>query len=205
MLYFSWNVARSKVVESTMVILEKTMFQSEPDPAEQSDLLDPPHRQIQIQANELVAQGKPGQAAPLFAKLAEVASANHPRRAANLHAQAAHAFADTQQGPAALIQAQAALRLFLKQKMIQRTPVFYANITRKLNHKGMKNIADALISEFGSRVAAIPVTPGFGGQKHGVVPTNCPKCGGPIHGERAKWVDLNTVECEYCGTLVRSE
>ena len=181
------------------------MFRSERDPAEQSEPLDPPHRQIQIQANHLVAQGKPGQAAPLFAKLAEVESTNHPRRAANLHAQAAHAFADTQQGPAALIQARAALHLFLKYKMIERTPVFFANITRKLNNKGMENAADALISEFGSRIAAIPAPEAPATQKHGVLPTNCPKCGAPVHGERAKWVDANTVECEYCGSLIRSE
>ena len=100
------------------------MFRSERNPDdEQTEPLDPPHRQIQIQANQLVAHGKPGQAAPLFAKLAEVESIDHPQRAANLHAQAAHAFADNQQGPAALIQARAALHLFLKYKMTERTPV----------------------------------------------------------------------------------
>jgi hypothetical protein len=188
-----------------MAMLEETMFHSERDPAEQSEPLDPPHRQTQIQANELAAQGKPGLAAPLFAKLAEVESSNHPQRSASLHAQAAHAFADNHQEPAALIQARAALRLFLKYQMTQRAPIFYANITRKLSNKGMKNAADVLISEFGSRVAAIPVTNESGDQKHGVIPTNCPKCGGPVHGERAKWVDANTVECEYCGSLIRSE
>ena len=182
------------------------MFRSERNPDdEQTEPLEPPHRQVQIQARDLVARGKFGQAAPLFAKLAEVQSSDHPRRAANLHAQAAHAFADSQQGPAALIQARAALRLFLKYQMIQRAPVFYANITRKLNNKGMKNAADALISEFGSQVAAIPSTEAAAAQKHGLLPTSCPQCGGPLHGERAKWVDSNTVECEYCGSLIRSE
>ena len=179
------------------------MPQFERNPDEQTEPLAPPHRQIQIQANQLVAKGKPGQAAPLFAKLAEVESADHPRRAANLHAQAAHAFADNQQGPAALIQARAALHLFLKYKMIERTPVFFANITRKLNNKGMENAADALTSEFGSRIAAVPVAAAPAAQKHGALPTNCPKCGAPVHGERAKWVDANTVECEYCGSLIR--
>jgi hypothetical protein len=82
--------------------------------------LDPPQRQIQIQANQLVAHGKPGQAARLFAQLAEVESADHPQRAAwplAMHVQAALAFADDQQGPAALIQARAALHLFFKEKM----------------------------------------------------------------------------------------
>ena len=182
------------------------MFRAERNPDdEQTEPLEPPHRQVQIQARALVARGKFGQAAPLFAKLAEVQSSDHPRRAANLHAQAAHAFADSQQGPAALIQARAALHLFLKYQMTQRTPVFYANIIRKLNNKGLKNAANALISEFGSLVAAIPSTEAVPAQKHGVIPTECPKCGGPLHGERAKWVDADTVECEYCGSLIRAE
>jgi len=182
------------------------MTQYEYNPAEQSEPLDPPHRQVQVEANHLVEQGKPGRAAPLFAKLAEVENADHPRRAANLHAQAAHAFADSQQGPAALIQARAALRLFLKYQMIERAPVFFANIIRKLNNKGMKNAADALVSEFGSRIAALPVViTTTAAQKHGIPPTNCPQCGAPAHGERAKWVDAGTVECEYCGSLIRSE
>jgi len=182
------------------------MFQSARNPAQQPDPFNPYQRQILDQANQLLAQGKPGQAALMFAEIAEVVNTNHPQRAANLHAQAAHAFADDHQGPAALIQARAALNLFIKNKMVQRTPVFYANITRKLNSKGMENIANVLIGEFSSRVGSIsPTTTASVTQKHGLLPTNCPKCGGPIHGEEAKWVDSHTAECEYCGSLIRSE
>ena len=112
---------------------------------------------------------------------------------------------DNHQGPAALIQARAALNLFLKYQMIQRTPVFYANITRKLNDNGMKKAADALISEFGPRVAALPVGAASAAQKHGLLPTNCPQCGAPIHTDKAQWVDSNTVECAYCGSQIRPE
>jgi hypothetical protein len=180
------------------------MSRYENNPFEQTEPLDPPHRQVQEQANYLVDQGKHGQAAPLFAKLAEVESGNHPRRAANLHAQAAHAFADSHQEPAALLQARAALQLFLKLQMTDRAPFFYANITRKLKNKGMEEAADALAGEFGSRMAALPASADSVVQKRGVLPTTCPGCGAPVHGERAKWVDSNTAECEYCGSLVRS-
>ena len=180
------------------------------DTADLTEPLDPPQRQIQIQANQLVAHGKPGQAAHLFAQLAEVESPN-PQRAANLHAQAALAFANDQQGPAALLQARAALHLFLKHHLTQRAPVFYANITRTLNNKGLNPAAEALASEFGAQIAApaaaaAPAGPSTA-QKHALVamPTNCPKCGAPIHVDQAKWVDANTVECEYCGTQIRPE
>jgi hypothetical protein len=181
------------------------MFPSDRNPADHTEPLDPPQRQIQIQANQLVAHGKPGQAAHLFAQLAEVESAGHPQRAANLHAQAALAFADDQQGPAALIQARAALHLFLKEKMLQRAPEFYASITRKLNDKGMHAIAGTLTGEFGAKIAALPAAEPAPGQKHGLLPTNCPQCGAPIHTDRARWVDAMTAECEYCGSQIRPE
>jgi hypothetical protein len=174
------------------------------DTADLTEPLDPPQRQIQIQANQLVAHGKPGQAAHLFAQLAEVESPN-PQRAANLHAQAALAFANDQQGPAALLQARLALHLFFKQHMNQRAPVFYANITRTLNNKGLNPAAEALANEFGAQIAALPPAAPSPAQKHALLPTNCPKCGAPIHSDQAKWVDTNTVECEYCGTQIRPE
>ncbi len=179
------------------------MFRNSPN---QANLLSPSQIQTMKQANQFVANGQPGQAAPLFAKLAsEMELANHPRRAANLHAQAAHTYADSQNEPAALTHASAALTLFLQFQMVQRTPVFYANITRKLTNKGMKSAVEALTKEFGPRVGlnTAPVPPAAG--KRGRLPTNCPKCGGPIHGTDANWVDANTVECDYCGVLIRAE
>jgi hypothetical protein len=191
--------------ENHFVAPEESVFQSERNPAEQPDSLSPLQRQVLGQARQLAAQGQPGQAATLFAKLAEVENADHPQHSANLHAQAAHAFADEQRGPAALIQARAALNLFLKYQMDKRATIFYAIIIRKLNDKGMKNMSDALISEFGSRIAALPADAAPAAQKHEQLPTNCPQCGAPIHTDKARWVDSNTVECAYCGSQIRPD
>jgi len=182
------------------------MFRRFRNPGFQANPLGPIQMRTLSQANQLVAAGQPAQAAPLFADLAsEMEATNHPRRAANLHAQAAHAYTDSQDGPAALIHARAALTLFLQYQMVRRTPVFYANITRKLTNKGMKNASEALVKEFGSRVGPIlaAVTPPAG--QHGLLPTNCPKCGAPIHGDEANWIDSSTVECDFCGSLIRPE
>jgi hypothetical protein len=179
------------------------MFRGLRNQAQQSNPLNPTQLQTMRQANQFVASGQPGQAAPLFAGLAsEMETANHPRRAANLHAQAAHAFADSQQEQRALNQARAALTLFIQYQMVQRTPVFYANITRKLNAHGMKNAAAALALEFGKQVSGMPASasPAPG---RGQLPTNCPQCGGPIHPSTTTWIDGNTAECEYCGALIR--
>jgi len=167
--------------------------------------LDPAQMQTLSQANQLLAAGQPAAAAPLFAGMAGAMEASdHPRRAANLHAQAAHAFAEGQDGQNALVQARTALNLFLQTQMLRRTPVFFANITRKLADKGMKNAAEALTKEFGARVGPVPATPALPAG-HTRLPTNCPKCGAPIHADEADWVDASTVECNYCGSLIRSE
>ena len=159
------------------------------------------------QANRLMANGKAGQAAPLFAQLAaQMEATNHPRRAANLHARAAHAFADSDAGQMALGQARSALNLFIANGMAPRTPMFYSNITRKLGKRGMQNAAQSLQQEYGGRLGAAVAQPAAAPARHrGSLPTSCPKCGAPVHGGEANWLDDNTAECDYCGALMRAE
>ena len=170
----------------------------------QPGIITPDQMQMLRNANSLVATGKTGQAAPLFAQLATQMQTSHPRRSANLHAQAAHAYADSQNEQEALSHARIALSLFRQYQMVNRIPVFYTNITRKITNKGMTAAFDALVSEFGSgiTVTAAPAKPPV--QPRGQLPTNCPKCGAPIHKNDANWVDDQTIECDFCGSLVNS-
>jgi hypothetical protein len=32
-----------------------------------------------------------------------------------------------------------------------------------------------------------------------MLPSNCPKCGGPIRGAEVKWTGLQSADCPYCG------
>ena len=157
------------------------------------------------QANELMAAGNASEAAPLFAQLAaQMEATNHSRRAANLHARAAHAFADSQAGQMALGQARSALNLFIANGMALRTPMFYSNITRKLGRGGMQNAARSLQQEYSGRLGVAAAQPAPA-RHRGSLPTSCPKCGAPVHGSEANWVDDNTAECDYCGALMRAE
>ena len=180
------------------------MFRRFRNPGLNATSLSPAQLQTMNQANQLVASGQPILAAPLFAQLAGgMQAGNHPRRAANLHAQAAHAYADGKDEQDALSQARQALSLFIQYQMVQRTPVFYANITRKLTNHGMKNAAEALAKEFGPLVAGMPASaPAV--SSRGSLPTNCPKCGAPLHANEATWIDANTAECAYCGVSIRA-
>jgi hypothetical protein len=172
----------------------------------QANTVSPDQMRILNQANLLIANGHPEQAGPLFANLAgEMENTAHPRRAANLHAQAAHAFADSHNEQSAVNHARIALNLFIQYKMVNRTSVFYTNITRKLTNKEMKAAADTLIIEFGSRAGSISAQAVPGPQPRGQLPTNCPKCGGPVHKNDANWLDDQIVECDYCGALIQSQ
>ncbi len=181
------------------------MFRRFRNPAVNGTVLGPAQMELLHQANQFLTSGQPGKAAPLFARLAgAMESEKHPRRAANLHSQAANAYADSQAEQSALAHARSALTLFIQYQMIQRTPVFYANITRKLSNHGMKTSADALVREFGPLVGGMPVPDQPAAQQHASLPTNCPKCGAPLNSTEASWIDSNTAECAYCGAAIRA-
>ncbi len=172
--------------------------------AMQNNALSASQIEVLAKANQLVANNNSANAAPLYAELARELEVPRPRPAANLHARAAHAYADSGNEQLALAQARAALTMFIQYQMINRTPVFFANITRKFNNKGMKNSASALQNEFGNRIGPMPVQPVQGPVRRGTLPTNCPKCGAPIHGDEATWIDNQTAECDYCGASIRT-
>jgi hypothetical protein len=37
------------------------------------------------------------------------------------------------------------------------------------------------------------------------LPAKCPSCGGPIKAEEVGWTDHGSVDCSYCGSVVRAE
>jgi hypothetical protein len=32
-----------------------------------------------------------------------------------------------------------------------------------------------------------------------LLPSTCPKCGGPVHGDNVKWTGAQSADCPYCG------
>ncbi|MGC1378362.1 MAG: hypothetical protein WA821_19170 [Anaerolineales bacterium] len=172
---------------------------------QQGNQLNAEQMALLVNANQVLTAGKPAEAAPLFTQLAvELEKQQHPRRAANVYARAAHAFADAQNETAALAQARKALTLFLQYRMVQRSPVFFANILRKMKAHNMNNAASAIQKEYGGQIGVAPVeSQAAPSARRGVLPTQCPKCGAPV-GADVNWVDERTAECDYCGTLLRA-
>jgi len=177
------------------------MFSDSNDPYAQGNTLRPSEQQRLDEANQLYEDGKAGQAAPLFARIAEVLTANRQaQRAANLHAQAAQAYAAGSDESAALTQARSALNLFLKLNVEKRTHYFYTSIRKELTRQGMDQAAEALTKEFAARVSP-PAPAALSAAAR--LPANCPQCGAPVRISDAQGLDVSKVECAYCGTPIR--
>jgi hypothetical protein len=159
---------------------------------------------ILSRANRQVASKKPGEAARLFAQLAqEMEATDHQRRAANFHALAAHSFADARDEKRALMHAQSALTLFIEYQMVRRIGRFYPIIMEKFLAYNMTQAVAMLQNEFGEKIGAMPATtattePG----KKDRLPTTCPKCGAPVHNTDVNWIDDQSAECIYCGSVL---
>jgi len=161
---------------------------------------------ILSRANRQVASKKPGEAARLFAQLAqEMEATDHQRRAANFHALAAHSFADAQDEKRALVHAQSALNLFFEYQMVRRIGRFYPNITNKLRTYNMTQAVETLQGEFGEKIGAMPaLAVTTEPVRKDRLPAACPKCGAPVHSTDVNWIDDQSAECMYCGSVLQT-
>lgn len=157
---------------------------------------------IEAQLNQLM-QKNPAEAGVLLAEQARRLQNSQPRQAANLYARAAHTYIDSGDAQATVYQARAALTLFLQLDMGQRAQVFLANITRRLNERGMVAAATVLQQEYGARISNSPLAEAQ--PQRGELPTHCPHCGAALYREEVNWLDGQTAECDYCGSPVRTE
>jgi len=39
--------------------------------------------------------------------------------------------------------------------------------------------------------------------RRGILPLQCPYCGATVHPDEVEWIDENTAECAYCGSMLR--
>jgi hypothetical protein len=172
------------------------------DPSARDSALQPSEQRRLEEANFYLENNKPAQAAPIFAKLAEVLeSARQPKRAANLHSQAAIAFARSR-NDAALLQARAALSLLLQYQLEPQAAAFYKDLLREFTKRGMKSAAEALSKEFGERVSPPAASDPRAAQLNRL-PSHCPSCGASLRQSEVKWTEADTIECGFCGTPIR--
>lgn len=47
---------------------------------------------------------------------------------------------------------------------------------------------------------AVPSTPAAVTHRFDLLPTNCPRCGAPLHGADVKWTSAQSADCPFCGS-----
>jgi hypothetical protein len=168
--------------------------------------LNQPLLQAMSRANQLLADGRPVEAAESLVQLAgRLENRGFPRRAANVRAQAARAWIQAKNQSNALDQARVALGQFLQINMPRRAAMFYLNISRSLLDNGMKDAATTMKQEFESKVKALGVIPAPAHAVRGRLPPKCPQYGAPVRSDEVEWIDAASAACGYCGSVIQTE
>jgi tetratricopeptide (TPR) repeat protein len=179
-------------------------------------LLPPGVRRILARANSLLANGQFAEAARVFERLSEEAEERGMFiRAADLALQASRAHFAADDVEAALERARRAMRLLIRGGRAGRVPHVLSKMVAVLREKGYDAQADQLEQEASQALKEVGLSldearqhvPPVSDQsepKRGTLPAHCHGCGAPLVPDEVEWHDAHTVECLYCGTIVKA-
>ncbi len=149
-------------------------------------------------ANRLLASGRPAEAAPLFAELAQAAeTAGRMPRAAQLHAQAARAWFEAGSPQAGMEHLRRALHLAERLPHGEAALRIARRAIPRLQELGYTQQA-AEVEAFLRRAHPAPRA----APAETVRAITCPQCGASLQADERLRVDARTVECAYCGSLL---
>jgi tetratricopeptide (TPR) repeat protein len=155
-------------------------------------------------ANRLMQTGQYEQAYPLLKRLAEGAEQlGMPVRAANLYLQAARARLEMGGAPDAVDLARRAIQLLDRAGQVDRLRRLLPRLVQELERRGHHEEAVTLRAEtmalVGSAKAVEPPA------QRGTLPPNCPSCNAPARADEVDWIDDNSAECVYCGSVIHTQ
>jgi hypothetical protein len=158
-------------------------------------------------ADRLFNQGKYSEAAPIFERLARgAAQRGMPDRAGDLYLRSARCRLEMDDVDLAVEQAKQALRLFGRAGRVGKIERLMPKIVDALREKGYASEADALQQEVEARLAEAPrgARPGRPAMAHRELPAKCSACGAPVKPDEVTWLDRQTAECTYCGSVLKA-
>jgi len=178
----------------------------------------PRPRQMLLRANRLFDQGEFAEAAPIFERLAESAvERGMLNRAGDLYLQSARCHLEAREVTLAVERGKQALHLFGQAGLIGKIERLMPRIVEALQAKGYQAEAEALQQEVEARLAEIPperrAPPGARpaawpfaarGMARRELPAKCSACGGPVKPDDVTWLDAQTAECPYCGSVLKT-
>lgn len=171
-------------------------------------LLDPTSRQKLFQAHSLMESENYKEAAPIFDQLAENTLAKGMiRRAPFLFHKASRAYFLSGQINAGKEMLYKGLNLLLEG---QRWQVLQSMIYRSVHElEQMKlveiaqEVRDWQSVAFQKSTTTPSPTSDENPKMQSKLPPKCPYCGATVSPNEFEWIDPNTIECAYCGSIIR--
>jgi hypothetical protein len=159
-------------------------------------------------ANELMAiEDYPG-AALAFEELAQRAMGRNGPAAPHLYLQAGTARILAGQTPTGVVHIKRALALFAARGEWQKFQRNRRRVVELLTGLGLSKEAKALETYLSGEVPdGVEESPDPGMQINhtkAILPAKCLGCGAPLRSDEVDWVDENSAECPYCGTIAQS-
>ena len=179
----------------------------------------PRPRQMLMRANQLFDQGEFAEAAPIFERLAEgAAERGMLNRAGDLYLQSARCHLEMGKAALAVERGKHALRLFGRAGLFGKIERLMPRMVEALQEKGYQAEATALQQEVEARLAEAPPgrRPPPGARPAGwpsfarppmarrELPAKCSACGAPVKPDDVTWLDPQTAECPYCGSVLKA-
>ncbi len=165
-----------------------------------------------IEANRLVQAGEYAAAAVLYEPLAQ--NARRPRNAARLQVEAGRARLMAGQVAQAMPLFRQGLGLLAERGRWLTVHRLGREVVQDLRSRGHEQQANEIAAWLNGQPAPEQETASFPGETPPAsvqakrpprLPTRCPACGAPVDPRDVEWVDEATVECDYCGSLIRAE
>jgi hypothetical protein len=178
----------------------------------------PRPRQMLTRANRLFDQGEFAEAVRIFDRLAEgAAERGMLNRAGDLYLQSARCHLEMGKATVAVERGKHALRLFGRAGLFGKIERLMPRMVEALQEKGYQAEAEALRQEVEARLAEVPPErrqpPGARPaawpstarpMARRELPARCSACGAPIKPDDVTWLDPQTAECPYCGSVLKT-
>jgi len=175
-------------------------------------------RRMLARANRLFHQGEFAEAAPIFDRLARGADERGMlNRAGDLYLQSARCHLEMGKATVAVERGKHALRLFGRAGLFGKIERLMPRMVEALQEKGYKAEAEALRQEVEARLAEVPPgqRPPPGARPAAwpstarpmarrELPAKCSACGAPVKPDDVTWLDPQTAECPYCGSVLKT-
>ena len=140
----------------------------------------------------------------IFENIARMAASHNGPRAPRFYLQAGRSFlygGNIEHGMALLENSR---NLFIQYGRTEVIPLIILNLQAELQQMGLLEQS----KQVAQWAVGLPIprqSPGSAVNKHSLLPLKCPSCGGPVIPLDTIWLDDNTAECVYCGSLIRGE